>query len=79
MYNYIFNWIGEWIKEKCFMPDVGDVVYYKMPYSGLAASISHKRFWQYGADENNIHGTIPDYIVPKEDALSKALELCGHN
>ena len=57
----------------------GDVVYYKMPYSGLAASISHKRFWQYGADENNIHGTIPDYIVPKEDALSKALELCGHN
>lgn len=57
----------------------GDVLMYQMPYSGLTASISYKRFWQYGADENNIHGTIPDYIVPKEVALSKALELCGHN
>ena len=56
----------------------GDVVSYKLPNSGLAASISYKRFWQYGADENNIHGTIPDHIVSKEDALSKALELCIH-
>ncbi len=56
----------------------GDVVSYKMPYSGLAASISYKRFWQYGADENDIHGTIPDYEVSREDALSKALELCSY-
>lgn len=56
----------------------GDVIYYKMPYSGLKASVSFKRFWQYNADENHIHGTIPDYCVPKENALSKALELCVH-
>lgn len=55
----------------------GDILYYKLPLSGLSASISWKRFWNYGADENDIHGTIPDYIVPTSDALTKALELCN--
>jgi len=54
----------------------GDVLLYKMPYSGLTASVSFKKFWHYNADENHIHGTIPDYCVAKENALSKALELC---
>lgn len=55
----------------------GDVLMYQMPYSKLTASISYKQFWQYNADENHIHGTIPDYCVPRENALSKALELCN--
>ena len=55
----------------------GDVIYYEMPNSGLIASVSLKKFWQYNADENHIHGTIPDYCVPRENALSKALELCN--
>lgn len=48
-----------------------------MPNSGLIASVSLKKFWQYNADENHIYGTIPDYCVPREKALSKALELCN--
>lgn len=53
----------------------GDVLMYRLPVSGLNASISYKRFWQYGADENDIHGTLPDYEVPKEKALAKAIEM----
>lgn len=54
----------------------GDVLVYSLPISGLKASVSYKRFWLYGADESDIHGTLPDYDVTKEAALSKALELC---
>ena len=70
------NVIGEETGGVCI--SFGDVLMYQMPYSRLTASISYKQFWQYGAIEKDIHGTIPDYIVPKEDALSKALELCVH-
>lgn len=53
----------------------GDVIDYELPESGLDCSISWKRFWHYGADENDVHGTLPDIIVPQEDALDKALEI----
>lgn len=53
----------------------GDILRYKLPVSGLSCSISWKRFWLYGADENDIHGTLPDYPVPQEEALDKAFEL----
>ena len=53
----------------------GDIIYYKLPVSGLSCTISFKRFWQYGADEKEIHGTLPDYAVPQEDALAKAFQL----
>ncbi|PTL34089.1 hypothetical protein C7120_05900 [Prevotella sp. oral taxon 376] len=53
----------------------GDVLAYKLPVSGLNASISYKRFWQYGADEDDIHGTLPDYEVPKGEALAKAIAI----
>ncbi|MBQ7237206.1 MAG: hypothetical protein IJS20_00275 [Bacteroidales bacterium] len=68
--------IGEETGGVCI--SFGDVLMYQMPYSRLTASISYKQFWQYGADEKDFHGTIPDYIVSKEEALSKALELCVH-
>ena len=54
----------------------GDILEYKLPISGLNAFVSYKRFWQYGADEKDIHGTIPDYKVAKHEALSKAISLC---
>ena len=44
----------------------GDIIYYKLPVSGLSCTISFKRFWQYGADEKEIHGTLPDYAVPQK-------------
>lgn len=53
----------------------GDVLFYHLPVSGLACGISYKRFWQYGADEADIHGTLPDHAVPQEKALDAALKL----
>lgn len=52
----------------------GDILFYKLPVSGLSCSISYKRFWQYGADEKDIHGTLPDYTVPEAAALDEALK-----
>lgn len=53
----------------------GDFVRYTLPASRLTCTISHKRFWHYGADEEDIHGVLPDYPVPQQDALQKAMEL----
>lgn len=53
----------------------GDIVSYIMPNSKLFCNISHKRFWQYGADENSIHGTLPDVKVSQEEALDTALKI----
>lgn len=52
----------------------GDILFYKLPVSGLYCSISYKKFWQYGADEKDIHGTLPDYTVPEAEALDEALK-----
>jgi len=53
----------------------GDVLYYRMPNSQLDMNLSHKRFWQPGADDKDIHGLIPDIIVPQDQALDKAIEV----
>lgn len=53
----------------------GDVLRYRLPNSGLSCSVSWKRFWQYGADESEIHGTLPDVTVPQAEALDAALQL----
>ena len=53
----------------------GDVLSYRLPVSHLHCSISFKRFWQFRADESDIHGTIPDVAVPAADALDKALQI----
>jgi len=53
----------------------GDVLTYTMPHSHLSCNISHKRFWQPGADENDIHGVIPDIICPQEEALNTTLQM----
>ena len=53
----------------------GDILKYKLPVSKLVSYISFKRFWQLRADENDIHGTLPDIAVPADDALDKAIEI----
>ena len=57
----------------------GDFVRYTLPDSRLACTISHKRFWHYGADEEDIHGALPDYAVASQEALEKALQLIREN
>lgn len=53
----------------------GDVLSYRLPVSRLHCSISFKRFWQFRADESDIHGTLPDVAVPAADALNKTLQI----
>ncbi|WP_455593116.1 S41 family peptidase [Bacteroides sp.] len=53
----------------------GDILSYKLPVSGLYCTISFKRFWQYGASEKEIHGTLPDYEVQQAEALDAAFKL----
>ncbi|MGP1553221.1 MAG: S41 family peptidase [Prevotella intermedia] len=53
----------------------GDVLEYRLPISQLYCYMSHKRFWQYGTDETDIHGTIPDIAVSADKALETTLEL----
>lgn len=47
----------------------GDIRYYTLPHSRLLCGISWKRFYQYGADEGCIHGTLPDVEIPAEQAF----------
>lgn len=53
----------------------GDVLEYRLPISQLYCYMSYKRFWQYGADETDIHGTIPDIAVSADKALETTLQL----
>ena len=53
----------------------GDYLIYRMPASNLACTISYKRFFLYGADEKNIHGTLPDYSIKADKALDEALRI----
>lgn len=57
----------------------GDILKYTLPVSKLTSYISFKRFWQLRADENDIHGTIPDIAVTAADALDAALEIVKKN
>ena len=53
----------------------GDIIYQFLPNTGLQYSVSHKKFYQYGATDNDFHGTIPDIIVPEQDALNSTISL----
>ncbi|MCH5222378.1 MAG: hypothetical protein J1F05_08680, partial [Muribaculaceae bacterium] len=53
----------------------GDILPYSLPISKLTTYIPFKRFWQLRADENDIHGTLPDINVPSSEALTKALDI----
>lgn len=51
----------------------GEILAYRLPVSKLVCSISYKRFWQMNADEDDIHGAIPDIATDAADALDTAL------
>lgn len=53
----------------------GDILTWRAPVSGIPCTISYKRFWQMNADENDIHGALPDVAVPADKALDKALRM----
>lgn len=57
----------------------GDILTYTLPISKIKTTISFKRFWQLRADENDIHGTLPDVAVNADDALDTALRLAAKN
>ena len=57
----------------------GDVVTYTMPISKLECIISYKRYWKYGADENEIHGAMPDVEIAADRAMGTALRLANRN
>ena len=51
----------------------GEVLAYRLPVSKIVCTISYKRFWQMNADEDDIHGAIPDIATDAADALDTAL------
>lgn len=53
----------------------GDILRFTLSVSGLEGTVSYKRFWQFHADENDIHGTLPDVAVPSADALDEAMKM----
>jgi hypothetical protein len=53
----------------------GDVISQKLPNTGLYYGTSYKKFYQYGATDDNIHGTLPDYEVKAEKALDFTIDL----
>ena len=53
----------------------GDVIPQLLPNSGLHIGVSHKKFYQFGATDENVHGTIPDYEVSAKEAMDFAIDL----
>lgn len=51
----------------------GAVIPQVLPNTGLELGISSKKFYAFGADENDIHGALPDHQV----AAGQALEYAG--
>ncbi len=52
----------------------GDSLFFQMPNSGLAFSVSFKS-WQRVDTSKSGEPLMPDYVVPSEEALDKILEL----
>ncbi len=53
----------------------GDIIHQQLPYSKINYWVSYKKFYMYGATDENNHGTIPHYIVPSENAMDYTIEL----
>ena len=53
----------------------GAVMRQKLPNSGFHYGISTRKFYLYGATDDNIHGTLPDYNVEAEKALDFTIDL----
>lgn len=44
----------------------------------LIHGVSWKRFYHYGADDQDIHGTLPDVEVPADQALDYTFQHFVH-
>ena len=53
----------------------GETVAPTLPNSGFLIGISSSKFYCYGATDENIHGTLPDYVVEAEKALNFTIDL----
>ena len=53
----------------------GDMMSYRLPNTKIHFGASYKKFYGYGATDENTHGVIPDIEIPAEQALEKAFEL----
>lgn len=53
----------------------GNKVWFRLPHTGIGYSISYVKFYEYGATDEDIHGTLPDYPVPADQALDYTLDL----
>jgi hypothetical protein len=73
--------MGKVIGEETGEPVVnfGDIIYQFLPNTGLQYSVSHKKFYQYGATDQDTHGTIPDIIIPEETALDYTIKMIEKN
>jgi hypothetical protein len=78
-FAYAFKYfkMGTIVGEETGEPVVcfGDIIYQFLPNTGLQYSVSHKKFYQYGATDNDFHGTIPDYIISYDKALEYSIKL----
>ena len=53
----------------------GDMITLRMPNTRLPYMVSYKKFYNYGATDNDVHGTLPDYPVPAGQAQDYTLEM----
>ena len=53
----------------------GNIIPQKLPCTGIGYNISYKKFYHYGATDENTHGTLPDYDVKAENAMDFAIDL----
>lgn len=53
----------------------GDIIVQQLPNSQLTLNVSFKKFYNYGATDDIMHGTIPDFQIPADDAMAYAIRM----
>lgn len=78
-----FSWVFKFFKMGTIIGEetgglavcFGDVIPAILPNTKISCWTSCKKFYSYGATDNDVHGTIPDFEVPAEEAMDFAIEL----
>lgn len=78
-----FSWAFKWFKMGVIVGEetgglavtFGDVANFKLLNTKLNYGVSWKKFYHYGAIDENRHGTFPDYEIPADQAMDFTLEL----
>lgn len=53
----------------------GDIIPQLLPNTQMQFGTSYKKFYNYGATDENTHGVIPDYEVSQQEAMDFAIDL----